>query len=190
MTIARSSTGRFLSKSGSFGGIVLSGSSSGKPTKPPRGKARRAYSVSGPWYFQRMGPKPIARSYLSLPLKPIPDYQLPITNARLPIPSYERHFFEYYRYFYLCHHRFNIVGAPIQLARSRTCDRHFLPVGASHPRQFPVARSRRYNFIRLAGGNFQTKARSYPSPRSRTLPSCPPIGNSRNQLRPQRLGSI
>ncbi|CAA9306552.1 hypothetical protein AVDCRST_MAG84-479 [uncultured Microcoleus sp.] len=77
--------------------------------------------------------KPIARSYLSLPLKPIPHYQFPITNSPLPIPSYERHFFEYYRYFYLCHHRFNIVGAPIQLARSRTCDRHFLPVGASHP---------------------------------------------------------
>mmetsp|Transcript_47575 Transcript_47575/g.119089 ORF Transcript_47575/g.119089 Transcript_47575/m.119089 type:complete len:221 (-) Transcript_47575:625-1287(-) len=48
MTIARSKSGRFLSKFGSSGSMSLSGSSSGNATKPPRGKALSEYSTCGP----------------------------------------------------------------------------------------------------------------------------------------------
>ena len=91
ITIARSSNGRLLSKLGSVGGISLSGSSSGNPTKPPSGNARKEYSVCLPWYFNKIGPKPIENLLAYIPCnlaaEKCPSSCTKINSAKTPIAA-------------------------------------------------------------------------------------------------------
>ncbi|KAF8053564.1 hypothetical protein N665_1398s0006 [Sinapis alba] len=66
-TIDLSKTGLFLSKFSSSIGISLSGSLSGKPTNPPRGKALREYSTFLKSNLARIGPNPIANLLTWMP---------------------------------------------------------------------------------------------------------------------------
>ncbi|WVZ02184.1 hypothetical protein V8G54_022990 [Vigna mungo] len=59
-TITLSNIGLFLSKFASSTGISLSGSLSGNPTKPPRGKALMEYSTFLALNFAKIGPNPTA----------------------------------------------------------------------------------------------------------------------------------
>eukprot|EP00958_Prasinococcus_capsulatus_P029715 scaffold7637_cov430-Prasinococcus_capsulatus_cf.AAC.2 len=57
--MARSLTGRLRNRFGSSSSYLQSGSSSGNPTKPPRGNARSEYSISLSSQLSSFGPKPM-----------------------------------------------------------------------------------------------------------------------------------